>query len=181
MATPSQFAGILREIVKSLDDTREIEAETVAKDSLALVRDRVQNDKLKADLQPFGTYSGAVVPYWFYTNKPSNVSDATQKALDKYGYFVSYADWRDVNNLQSDQIDLTFTGEMWKSAFVTLGEVSEGIATATIQFESGENALKAGYHSERFGNILALSEEETEVIVLSYKERRFEFLNALLG
>lgn len=181
MASPSAFADILREVVKALDDTRETEAQTVAKDALALVRDRVQNDKLKADGSSFGTYSGAVVPYWFYSNKPSNISGATQKALDKYGYFVSYADWRETNNLQNDQIDLTFTGEMWQSAYVTLGETSEGIATATIQFEQGENALKAGYHSERFGNILALSEDETEVLILSYKERRFEFLNALLA
>lgn len=174
------FIKYLDEVSKVMTDTRQKEAETIARDLTALVRDRVQNDKLKADGSPFGTYSQAVVPYWFFKDK-GRVSNAEKRVLDKYGYFASYADFRDVNNLFSDEIDLTFTGAMWKSAGIEDIEDSDGISIAKISFKGDENKLKAGYQGDRFGNILTPNEEEVTAVFDGYKERRIELLLELFS
>ena len=174
------FQKYLQEVIQVLDDTREKEAEITGQDLTALVRDRVQNDKLKADGSPFGTYSQSVVPYWFFKDK-GRVSNADKRVLDKYGYFASYADFRDVNNLFSDEIDLTFTGAMWKSAGVEDVQQNEGVTTAIISFKGEDNKLKAGYHSDRFGNILTPNEQEINAAFGGYRERRIELLIELFS
>ena len=180
MASIDDIQGAFDTIVQVLDETRPKEAVTTANDLRALVRDRVQNDKVKADGQPFGQYSQAVVPYWYYKDKESNVSNAAQKLLNTVGYFASYADFREVNNVQAGDIDLTLTGQMWASTTVIEGDISDGQATAIIQFTGESNKLKAGYHGDRFGNILAASDEEVNAAIESYRERRFELIGALL-
>ena len=181
MASIDDIQAVFNTIVQVLDETRLKEAITTANDLKALVRDRVQNDKVKSDGQPFGQYSTAPVPYWFYTDKESNVSDSAKKLLDTVGYFASYADFREVNNVQAGDIDLTLTGQMWASTTVVEGDISDGQATAIIQFTGESNKLKAGYHGDRFGNILAASDEEINAVIESYRERRFELIGALLG
>ncbi len=176
----ADYQKYLDEIIQVLDDTRQKEAEIIGQDLTAVVRDRVQNDKVKADGSAFGQYSQAKVPYWFYKDK-GRVSDAEQKVLDKYGYFASYAEFRDVNNLYSDNIDLTFTGAMWSSAGVEQVEQQDGTSTAIITFKGEDNKLKAGYHGERFGNILTPNEEEINAAFGGYKERRIELLDELLS
>ena len=176
----ADYQKYLNEVVQVLDDTRQKEAEITATDITAVVRDRVQNDKVMADGSEFGQYSQAKVPYWFYKDK-GRVSDAEQKILDRYGYFASYADFREVNNLQSEQIDLTFTGAMWSSAGVEDTEVEEGKATAIISFKGEEEKLKAGYHGERFGNILTPNQEEINAAFGGYQERRIELLEELFS
>ncbi len=176
----ADYQKYLDEVIQVLDDTRRREAEIIGKDITAVVRDRVQNDKIKADGSEFGQYSQSVVPYWFYKGK-GRVSNADQKVLDRYGYFASYADFREVNNLQSEQIDLTFTGAMWSSAGVQETEVNKGVATAVISFKGEDNILKAGYHGERFGNILTPNEEEINAAFSGYQERRIELLEELFS
>ena len=170
----------LEEVVQVMDETREDELKLRAKEMTALVRDRVQNDKIQADGSEFGQYSDTPVPYWFFEDK-GRVSNAETKALEKHGYFVSYAEFREVNNLQSEQIDLTFTGAMWSSAGLQEIEQLEGVSIAIISFKGEENKLKAGYHGERFGNILTPSEEEKNAVFEGYQERRVELLLELLG
>ena len=176
-----EFQKYIEEVINVLDDTRQKEAEIAAKDITALVRDRVQNDRQQFDGSSFGSYSDAVVPYWFYKGK-GNVSNSEQKLLDKYGYFASYSQFREVNNLQSEEIDLTFTGAMWSSAGVEKTEdVEEGKAVAFVSFKGIENELKAGYHSDRFGNILQPSEEEVNAVFEGYQERRLELILELFS
>ncbi len=174
------FQKYLDEVIQVLDETRDKEAEIIGQDLTAVVRDRVQNDKVQADGSSFGKYSQAVVPYWFYQGK-GRVSNAEQKILDRYGYFASYADFREVNNLQSQEIDLTFTGAMWSSAGVQEVEQKEGISTAIISFKGESNQLKAGYHSERWGNILTPNEAEINAAFEGYQERRIELIEELFS
>lgn len=181
MATIDEYGKFIDSIIDALEQTRGKEAELTGKDLVALVRDRVQNDKVNAEGVPFGQYSEAVVPYWYYKDKESNVSDAAQKLLDSVGYFASYADFREVNNLQAGDIDLTFTGKMWKAATVQVDDISEGTATAVLTFGDEESLLKAGYHSDRFGSILQPITEEINAAYESYIERRIDFIGALFG
>lgn len=150
MATAQQAADIFRGIAQALRNTVDKEAEIVANDLLALVRDRVQNDKEKADGSIFGKYSEA------------------------------YEKVRDNNNLFGGDINLTFTGEMWASAGVEVDSSINGTSSARIEFKGGLNQDKAFWNSERYGNILEASEDELNAVQEAYQERRLDFIDQLL-
>ena len=65
----SEFAIKSQLIVEELNATREPDVVIIATESIALVRLRVQNDKVDANGNSYGSYSQALVPQWYFYGK----------------------------------------------------------------------------------------------------------------
>lgn len=170
--TIREFANRLSLIKNDLIKNRANEAFLIAKEALALVRRRVQNEGEKSDGTQFGDYSTEPLPAYFFFGKSLNASGAkaVQKAA-KSGKGISYKDFRRANNRPTDKIDLTFSGAMWREMEVTIIANDTEKTTAAVTPRTERSKKVAGYNSERYGDILRLSKTEIGMLNAANLER----------
>jgi len=170
-----EWTNRLKGFVNELEEKRNEECLRIAHDALALVKRRLINEKVDSKGEPLGSYSRAVVPFWFYKGKETNRDNAkaVQELYDKHGYFASYYDWRVVNNLPVDSINLSFTNKMWSKMAALI--VESKLFKVVIKFEptTEPERLKLGYHLERWPGLLQLNEKELNFVIQANRERRF--------
>ena len=145
-----EFAIRLRQTVQALNDSRENESILIAKELTALVRRRVQNEKVNSEGVPFGTYS----PFW--------------------------ANVRANNNLPTDLKNYTFSGDMWRNTGPILVDNTAASTTVTIGGQTSRAAALLGFNSERDGDLIAPNEQEIQFVTEAHEERVFNILNDFL-
>lgn len=133
---------------------------------MALLQQRIINDRVNASGQPFDTYSRAVVPFWYYGSQETrrDTANALSDLYEKTGYFASYADWREVNHLIGDNINFSFTGEMWKSMKTVVIDSGKDVISVGWIFDDPEKDVIFGYHLNRFPDLLDLSPDERQLL-----------------
>lgn len=162
------------DLIKDLEKERNNECLVISNEVLALVKRRIINKKVLADGEPLGNYSEALVPYWFYQGKETNRDNAKAVAelFEKKGYFASYKDWREINNLPTDAINLSFTNKMWNTmkAYV----VESKLFKVAISFKPTKKPEqdKLGYHLERWPDLFRMTAQEIEFVKKANTERR---------
>lgn len=180
MLNINQYIFKLRQAERELNDLRNQNAVKIALDALALIKLRVQNHGTSADGGSMGSYSQSVVPVWYFKGNSRTGSNTAYDRLQKKGYFASYADWRKANNLQTQHIDLKFTGDMWRDI---KPRVSRSLPVSTlieINASKSEEQEKLNYNSERYGAILQLSPNELRMIQTANRKRVLKTLNKYL-
>ena len=174
----NEFANKMRQAAEEINANRETESARIANDAAQAVRVRVETDQTTAEGGSFGTYSQAVVPQWMLTGRsPSAGADAIIK---KGPWFQSYADLRAANNKNNDEINFNFSGLMWDETGITSIKDDGETCTATIGGQTPYSDELIGYHSDRFGNILELSEIEEKKIYDGHRERITNIINKYL-
>lgn len=170
----TQFIRNLKNARNELEQSLEQDALLVALDAWALVKSRIINRGEKADGSRFGNYSRAVVPYYYYLGKETNRNNrkAVEDLLQQVGYWASYTDWRRVNNLPVDKINLSFTNKMFRNTFPVVTDSAPRRIVITLKSSTRNEQDKVNYLSERFGNILDLSKDEEKFVANAYLERR---------
>lgn len=176
----------ITEYIKRIDDmlnynesNRKNEALTIGLDLLATVKDRVINDSENFEGDSLGSYSESVVPFYYYGNKPTNRDSdiAIQELKEKHGYFASYKDWREINNLPTDKVTTSFTGAMWRSVKPTITEDGFALTVVEIRSDKQEENEKLLFLSARYGDLLALNEQEIEDLREDNRVRLLKQLN----
>src|SRR5690606_35341647 len=105
--TFAEWTDNLGKAIDLIEKDRENECLRIVNDAMALLKRRIINDRVDNTRAAFGQYSDAVVPYWMYAGMES-LGDATNRAnvlKNRHGYWASYQDWREVNNLTGDDIN----------------------------------------------------------------------------
>jgi len=153
----------LKEIVLRLDETREEESIVIAKETAALARNRVQNDKKDADGNTFDGYSQAVVPQWMLYS--SATSDGAIDTLKQGPWFQSYEDLKIANNQPIDAKNYTNTGEMWRNTGVVAADSSNSVTRVAI-----------GGQTDRAANIHTWTYERDDVVLIEPSEEEIEFI-----
>lgn len=180
--TFSEWTESLGKAIDLIEKDRENECLRIVSDTMALLKRRIINDRVDDAGASFGQYSDAVVPFWFYKSKESR-GDAAARADELYkrqGYWASYQDWREVNNLTGDDINFSFTGEMWKSMVpVVVRDEGGDLIIGIIADDEGSDE-KIGYHIRRFPNLLDLNELEEKLLTES-NQRRIENIFKKVG
>lgn len=154
--------------------------------ALAIIKKRVQREGTKEDGSKFKDYSTTPLPLFFYNGRSRTGSDAANKKLEKVakgqakegqkGYYASYSQWRQANNLQVAHKDFTFSGRMWSNIKPVMSDQKDGIVTVAINAVEDEAKKKLKYVSDRDGAILRLSKEEVALLSDQYTN---EFINEL--
>ena len=145
------FAIRLREAAQAINDTREQESILIGKELTALVRNRVQNEKVNSSGVVFGTYT----PRW------SKV--------------------RENNGLPIDAPNFTFTGELFKTTGVTGVDSSGGVTTVSIGGQTPRAEIILNGQVPKYGNIIEPNEEEEQFVIEAHEERIFGLINQFLG
>lgn len=171
----TRLSGLISEMI----ETREEESVIIANDTAALVRNRVQNDKEDADGDTFGQYSEAVVPRWMLYGK--SLSDGAEQKVRGGDWFQSYTDLREANNLPTDSINFTFSGDLMRNIGVSSINNTNYTTTATIGGLTTRAMEILSYQFERHGNIIAISEDEARLIKEAHEERVNNLINKYLG
>lgn len=148
--SPDEFLEQWAALREELTNNRSREVMLVAHESLALIRLRVQNSGIDADGQSFGFYS------------------------------AQYEKERERRNLRTDFIDLTATGGMWRELEVTIDADEEEISIALVQGRTTRAIDLLEYNSDRYGDLLQLSDDEEDKVTKAYFERKIELIQNFL-
>ncbi len=148
--SPDEFLEQWAALREELTNNRSREVLLVAHESLALIRLRVQSSGIDADGQSFGFYS------------------------------AQYEKERERRNLRTDFIDLTATGGMWRELEITIEADEEEISTALVQGRTTRAIDLLEYNSDRYGDLLQLSDDEEDRITKAYFERKIELIQNFL-
>jgi hypothetical protein len=165
------FSIRIKLLVEEINATREEESILIGDELRKQVRTRVQKQKVNADGSPFGQYSQALLPQWFFYDKSK--TDTAEDKIRSGDWFISYADFREANDLYSGDIDFTFTGDMWRNTGVT--EVQNN-GDSVVVFIGGQTTRAANileWQEPRYGNILEANEEEEKFVEEAHRERIF--------
>lgn len=187
MKTITQASTDFRRMAEAMvGDIQKRAALRASFNALALIKKRVQREGKKEDGEKFKDYSTTPLPLFFYTGRSRTGSDTANKRLEKVakaqakegqkGYYASYSQWRQANNLQVGHKDFTFSGRMWTNIKPVLGDVKDGIVTVSINAVEDDAKKKLKWVSDRDGAILRLGKEEVAKISELYTN---EFINEL--
>lgn len=165
------FSIRIKLLVEEINATREEESVLIGTELRTLVRNRVQNDKTNADGSAFGQYSQAVVPRWYFYGK--SLSDGAEETIRQGDWFQSYTDFREANNLNTGDINFTFSGDMWRNTGVTQVQNDGDSVTVLIGGQTTRAADILGWQEPRYGNILEANEEEERFVEEAHRERIF--------
>ena len=148
--SPDEFLEQWAALREELTNNRSRDVLLVAHESLALIRLRVQSSGIDADGQSFGFYS------------------------------AQYEKERERRNLRTDFIDLTATGGMWRELEITIEADEEEISTALVQGRTTRAIDLLEYNSDRYGDLLRLSDDEEDKVTKAYFERKIELIQNFL-
>lgn len=133
------------------------------------IQERIQERGLDDQDNPLkygsGTpYSEKDVPAFFYDTKDALNAGGVgliEESLEN-GDGISYADWREANGLQTDHVDLTFTGRMWQNIGIRNLKTGQNIAIVQIGGKNDESQNKLNWNSQRYGDLMKLSTDDRQ-------------------
>lgn len=136
--------------------------------ALMRVRTRIQEEGKSAKGKKLKAYSKNPLPTFFFTG--DNASPAlTEDQVKKYPDGISYLDYKKEVGRYTGKTDMTLTGRTWNN-IVTREKITgkqdktvteDGFRTV-ISAGSEETQNKLDWNSERYGDLLELSEKEEE-------------------
>jgi hypothetical protein len=172
----------------------------MAQDCLSEMLRRINEDHTNARGESFGQYSTNQVPLFFYKNgklmapfssgalikgaedklnklrhpnkKVKGVANALSKASGiKVVPTLSYKDWREMNNLPTDSVTLSFTGETLRD-FAVIETVNDGLSAITTVASKNSITKKNGvgtekiaeYLQDRYGDFMTPNPQEEELM-----------------
>lgn len=157
---------------------RENSAVQTAMEAAALIRNRVQNEKVNAQGQSFGQYSETQVPKYYFFGK--SLSSGAEDKVRKGKFKLSYNEFRDINNLNTGDINFTFTGDTWRNVGVEDVNNSEDSTTVTIGGMTQRSKEILEWQSEAKGEIIALNEQELQFVLEAQAERVIDVIRRFL-
>lgn len=157
---------------KVIDALVEI-AEEAALNTKALVVKRIQE-------QGIGQYSEKDMPAFFFFTDDGQVDPNKTKSnagikfiqkAQKKRESINWADIRDAEGLQTEHVDMTFTGETFRDLNIIGVNVQAGRVTAILGCSRKETQDKLKWNVERYGDFMSPTAEETAKIMAIVQKR----------
>ena len=139
--------------------------QVLASDIIALVTNRVVQRGENYLGSKFTPYSNKTVAAWRFWGKSRNqAAERRVRALSRARGALTYTEFRKLNNLNSDNKNFEFTGEMWRKFGIVkrsnLGQkfvISIGGTTPSAQTKIDENSAREGM------SIIEASDKEASI------------------
>jgi hypothetical protein len=149
-------------------------------ESADAVQSRIQQKGLKSDgskLPPYDTGktigAGSPISKRFGQIASKKRIGARMKSNGDTSEFYGYADFRRALGRQTNYMDFTLSGDMWKSwKVIPIDDTSLGVA-----FTASEQGDIAGYLESRFGDCFILSEQEFKQVMQTINIEILKILN----
>ena len=174
------FSQQIQGAINALEGTLEESSVIATNDSIVLLRNRILNEKQDSNNQPFGDYSSAVVPRWYFRGK--SLSAGAEQRVKDGDWFQSYKDFREANNLPTDRKNYSFSGAMLRDIGILTIDNDQSIIVVTYGGRTERSAQLLEFNSERDGiNLLAISQDERDLIVKTQQDRLEQILTSFFG
>ena len=160
--TIRQFDELLSYVDAGLQD---VATAVYGTDLVALVTNRVVQRGETFNGSRFKPYSRRTVAAWRFWGKSRNQSAENKvRAISREGGALSYAEFRGLNNLNTDKKNFEFTGQMWRQFGIVKISVNDGRFKVLIAGTSKDAQQKIDENTEREGvSIIEASQDEREV------------------
>lgn len=174
------FSQQIQGAIDALESTLEESAVLATNDSIALLRNRILNEKQDKNNQPFGDYSQAVVPKWYFKGK--SLSAGAEERVNDGGWFQSYKDFREANNLPVDRKNYSFSGAMLRDIGIVSINNDQKKIIVSYGGRSERSAKLIQFNNERDDiNLLGISQDERDLIIRTQADRLERILTTFLG
>jgi hypothetical protein len=131
--------------------------------------------------QGLGKYSDKGIPAFLYmdengeprmdkTKSNAGINYIKKRAKEK-GSKITWADIRDAEGLQTNHVDLTFTGEMFRDLHIIGTNVQGGRVTTILGASRSETIKKLQWNVDRYGSFLQPTADERRKIVAIIHKR----------
>ena len=110
-----------------------------------------------------------------------SLSGSAEEKVKQGDWFQSYEDLREANNLPTDAINFTFSGDFMRNIGITDIKNTNYTTTTVIGGLTTRAQEILSHQFERHGNIIAISEEEAQLIKEAHEERINNLINKYLG
>lgn len=175
-----ELANTLRTAISTVTASRETEAVRIASNTLALVESRIIQTGKDSDGKRLPGYSTTQLPKSSYYNKSRNTG--SDNRVRKAKKTLSYMGFRQLNNLQTDHVDLYFTGEMWRGTGVIVEKRLLRSTRVVIGGRTPESSNKIDWNSARYGqSILEPSALELQQVRTAWRDARLKELRRIFG
>lgn len=102
------------------------------------------------------------------------------KSVDQLDEGISYEEWRRANGLQTDQVDLTFSGRMMQNLGLIGTKKVGSIWVAVIGGTNPEVKAKLIWNTQRFGPWFKPTDEEKRLLQQQFTKRMETYLQKVL-
>ena len=149
------FVRAIRQTIEDLKANAPDIVEEMAISGKSLVQERIQREG-------FGRrYSEKYVPAFFLYGKALNAQGrAYLEEQDDKNDLTNWKELRAAQGLQTDFVDLTYSGRMFNSLTVIRNEQAQASFAAFVGSSDQEGEKKLLYNANRYGDFLALNAEE---------------------
>ena len=139
---------------------------TAASDTAALVANRVRMTGENAKGAQFSPYSRNPMGAWRLIGKSRTGSaEAKVKTAAKEGKLISYAEFRQMNNLRVDKKNFEFTGEMWQKFNVKSATLKGKLIEVVVGGTTKDSAFKIQENTDREKILITdVSRDEVDLI-----------------
>jgi len=182
-----QFIQKLERMEQQITESLVEISEEAALNTKALVIKRIQEDGI-------GSYSTKKIPAYLMmedkatvrldkTKSNAGINFIKKKAAEKdpKDRLLNWADIRDAEGLQTDHVDLTFTGEMFRNLHIIGTNVQSGRVTTILGGTHREAQQKLEWNVARYGNFLQPTPQEKAMIIAIVKKRFQEKINQIVN
>lgn len=150
--------------------------------ALGLIKDRIINTGTDHTGKKFKKYSENKLPFFYFTHKGlgSGADTRLERAKKKDPKGISYAEFRRINGLQTDHVDLSFSKQTLNDIAVLETRNQQGLITTVVaskgsgtkqQYRADGTPYKTiktdevlEHLGERYGDILTLSAKEQDIL-----------------
>jgi hypothetical protein len=183
---PLELTNLIRGFEQAETEIRrQLERESVkaANDLARLVTNRVVQRGEDEKGAPFTPYSTKKVgAFRFFGKSRSALGEQKVRTASKKGKLLSYKDFRELNNLNTDRKNFEFTGEMWRKVGINSTKTIGDVVTVTIGGTTTASALKLEENTKLEGkNILNPKKTELNTIAQNLEAWMNQVLTASLN
>lgn len=165
------------DLVRKLRQIRDYANSEVPLDRMIIAVNEGQADlkqRVFSEENGLGTYSENKLPLFYFENKGRRKIDLDKK---KYPKGISYKDFRSLNGLQTDHVDLEFTGDLRRS----ISTVKVNTTTISIEIRDNDNIKKANYLEAMYKSVIfAPNQDEKQRMIDSIREYISNDIKAIL-
>ena len=177
-----QFNISVNNFLKAVANDLPVINARIAQSGLSLINDRILNEGIEGK-----SYSTNPLPAYFFTGKSISAGgEAKVKAKNKANKYkgVSYTEFREANNLQTNHVDLRLSGDMWRDMAVLesnfrgfKGETYVG-SKNSIKYAGGQSTGDVvGYLADRYGDFLTPTKPEELILNNALDEELQDLIN----
>lgn len=144
----------LKQVRQELPEVLGLTAESMAGTAKAVAQLTIENEAI------LGQYKDGVVPAAWFEGKELNARGTSfiakkMESKNKTDQLTNWKEFRAAQGLQTDHVDLTFTGEMWRGLLPQPFQVDGNKYYSVLAHNNKDGQNKLNWNRQRYGDFIS--------------------------